>query len=116
MESFDEHQRDIRLGNQQQGAGNTSTPSSQGDSTAGGGNSNHNHVPLNARQSQPPTNNNNGEFPQQTQNLFHMRDRLFLALFFRVSLIYARAFPKTLRRILEFCLLMQSIILLFILT
>jgi hypothetical protein len=62
-----------------------------------------------------PTNNNNGELPQQTQNLFQMRDRLFLALFFRISLIYARAFPKTLRRALEFCLLMQSIMLLFIL-
>ena len=62
-----------------------------------------------------PTNNNNGEVPQQTQNLFHMRDRLFLALFFRVSLIYARACPKTFRRILEFCLLVQSISLLFML-
>jgi len=63
-----------------------------------------------------PTNNNNGEIPQQqAQNLFQMRDRLFLALFFRVSLIYARAFPKTLRRVLEFCLLMQSILLLLVL-
>ena len=62
-----------------------------------------------------PTNNNNGEFPQQTQNLFLMRDRLFLALFFRVSLIYARTVPKTLRRVFEFCLLMQSLLLLFIL-
>jgi len=60
-------------------------------------------------------NNNNGELPQQTQNLFHMRDRLFLALFFRVSLIYARAFPRSLRRLLEFCLLMQSILLLIML-
>ncbi len=62
---------------------------------------------------QQPTNNNNGELPQQTQNLFLMRDRLFLALFFRVSLIYARTVPKTLRRIFEFCLLMQSLVLLF---
>ncbi|CAG7836633.1 unnamed protein product [Allacma fusca] len=62
-----------------------------------------------------PTNNNNGEVPQQTQNLFHMRDRLFLALFFRVTLIYARACPKTLRRFIEFCLLLQSISLLFML-
>lgn len=62
----------------------------------------------------PPTNNNTGE-AQPTQNLFQMRDRLFLALFFRVSLIYARAFPRTLRRALEFCLLMQSVLLLFIL-
>ncbi|CAL8093618.1 unnamed protein product [Orchesella dallaii] len=62
-----------------------------------------------------PNNNNAGEMPQQTQNLFYMRDRLFLALFFRVTLIYARAFPKTLRRILEFFLLMQSIVLLFLL-
>lgn len=63
----------------------------------------------------PATNNNAGEVPQQTQNLFQMRDRLFLALFFRVSLIYARTCPKNIRRALEFLLLMQSIILLFIL-
>lgn len=67
------------------------------------------------QQAQGPNNNNAGEMPQQTQNLFFMRDRLFLALFFRVTLIYARAFPKTLRRILEFFLLMQSIVLLFLL-
>ena len=63
-------------------------------------------------QAQQPTNNNNGELPQQTQNLFLMRDRLFLALFFRVSLIYARTVPKTLRRVIEFCLLLQSLMLL----
>ncbi|ODM98515.1 Membralin [Orchesella cincta] len=67
------------------------------------------------QQAPGPNNNNAGEMPQQTQNLFYMRDRLFLALFFRVTLIYARAFPKTLRRILEFFLLMQSIVLLFLL-
>jgi len=101
----------------------SSTPPSS-DNTSDGGRSSTTHIRLTAtirtpaqpqipQPQQQPTNNNNGEFPQQTQNLFLMRDRLFLALFFRVSLIYARAVPKTLRRVFEFCLLMQSLVLLF---
>jgi len=57
-------------------------------------------------------NNNNG----QTRNtgrrgvgnpLLHVRDRLFHALFYRIALAYARAFPKPVRRVIEFAILMK---------
>ena len=39
--------------------------------------------------------------------LVNVRDRLFHALFYRVALTYARAFPKPIRRILEFAILLK---------
>lgn len=39
--------------------------------------------------------------------LLNVRDRLFHALFYRIALAYARAFPKSVRRILEFTILVK---------
>lgn len=47
-------------------------------------------------------NNNNNQNP-----LFNMRDRLFHALFFKAALAYARTFPRPVRRVLEFIVLLK---------
>lgn len=47
--------------------------------------------------------------------LLNVRDRLFHALFYRVALTYARAFPKPIRRILEFAILLKALVVLSIL-
>ena len=39
--------------------------------------------------------------------LMDVRDRVFHALFYRVTLTYARAFPKPVRRILEFVIFLK---------
>ena len=50
-------------------------------------------------------NNNNG----RAQNpLLNIRDRLFHALFYRMALTYARAFPKPVRRFFEFVVLLKA--------
>jgi len=46
---------------------------------------------------------------QQQQTIVHVRDRLFHALFYRVALMYARKFPKTLRRLVEFFVLLLAL-------
>ena len=51
------------------------------------------------------TNNNN----QQQQTIIHVRDRLFHALFYRIAIMYARKFPKTFRRLLEFFVLLLAL-------
>ena len=55
--------------------------------------------------------NEGGQGRSQRPNnpLFNMRERLFHALFYRVALTYARAFPKPVRRILEFAILLKVI-------
>jgi hypothetical protein len=45
--------------------------------------------------------------PQQT--IVHVRDRLFHALFYRIAIIYARKFPKSLRRLSEFLALILAL-------
>lgn len=45
--------------------------------------------------------------PQHT--IVHVRDRLFHALFYRLAIMYARKFPKTFRRLIEFFLLLLAI-------
>lgn len=45
--------------------------------------------------------------PQQT--IVHVRDRLFHALFYRLAIMYARKFPKTFRRFIEFFMLILAI-------
>lgn len=57
---------------------------------------------------EPGANNNRvpNVGPQQNP-LIGMRDRLFQALFYRVSLTYARAFPHSVRRFIEFALLLK---------
>ena len=39
--------------------------------------------------------------------LMDVRDRVFHALFYRVTLTYARAFPKPIRRLLEFVIFLK---------
>ena len=50
-------------------------------------------------------NNNNGA--RENNPFFHFQNRLFHALFYRITLTYARAFPRPIRRILEFALLLK---------
>ncbi|XP_060072567.1 membralin-like [Ylistrum balloti] len=58
-------------------------------------------------------NNNQGRGPQNP--LLNVRDRLFHALFYRIALTYARTFPKPVRRILEFAVLLKALCVLAIL-
>ncbi|XP_033737845.1 membralin-like [Pecten maximus] len=58
-------------------------------------------------------NNNQGRGPQNP--LVNVRDRLFHALFYRIALTYARTFPKPVRRILEFAVLLKALCVLAIL-
>lgn len=69
-------------------------------------------------------NNNNNPGPGQTRTtgrrgprnpLLNVRDRLFHALFYRIALAYARAFPKPIRRVIEFAILLKALIVLGIL-
>ena len=48
------------------------------------------------------TRNNNNQNP-----LYHMRDRLFHAIFIKAALAYARAFPRPVRRFIEFIVLLK---------
>lgn len=57
--------------------------------------------------------NNNNNNNQNT--LINVRDRLFHALFLRVALTYARTFPRPVRRLGEFILLIQALLAFFIL-
>jgi hypothetical protein len=61
-------------------------------------------------------NNNNNNNAGQGRNtgrrgpqnpLVNVRDRLFHALFYRIALAYARAFPKPIRRVIEFAILIK---------
>lgn len=54
--------------------------------------------------------NNNNQNP-----LFNVRDRLFHTLFFKAALAYARTFPKPVRRIIEFIILIKAITAFFVL-
>ncbi|XP_069128017.1 membralin-like [Argopecten irradians] len=56
---------------------------------------------------------NQGRGPQNP--LVNVRDRLFHALFYRIALTYARTFPKPVRRILEFAVLLKALCVLAIL-
>lgn len=58
----------------------------------------------------PPAGENNnrpGNNIPQGANPLNVRDRLFHALFYRIALTYARAFPVPVRRILEAVLLIK---------
>ncbi|KAK0092671.1 hypothetical protein PV326_000893, partial [Microctonus aethiopoides] len=46
--------------------------------------------------------------------LYHMRDRLFHALFIKAALAYARTFPKSVRRLIEFIVLLKAIMAFFV--
>lgn len=55
-------------------------------------------------------NRNNNQNP-----LINVRDRLFHTLFYRAALAYARTFPRPLRRIIEFVILIKAIAAFFVL-
>ena len=57
----------------------------------------------------PPGNNNNnqGQGARNHNPVLHVRDRLFHALFYRIAITYARAFPRPVRRVLEFAILVK---------
>ncbi|XP_077980979.1 membralin-like isoform X2 [Glandiceps talaboti] len=52
----------------------------------------------------------------QNQQLLNVRDRLFHALFFKIAITYARAFPPNVRRLFEFLVLLKALTVLFVLT
>lgn len=61
-------------------------------------------------------NNNNNQARNNNQNpLINVRDRLFHALYFRIALAYARTFPKPVRRMFEFIILIKALTALFVL-
>ena len=68
-------------------------------------------MPVFVNQPPPAADNNNrarnNNQPQQANPLLNVRDRLFHALFYRIALTYARAFPPPIRRFLEFAILLK---------
>ncbi|XP_033120826.1 membralin-like [Anneissia japonica] len=69
----------------------------------------------------PPT-NMQGQAQQQGARgnnnntpLVNVRDRLFHALFFKIAITYARAFPPAARRVFEFAILIKALSVLFVL-
>lgn len=65
-----------------------------------------------------PLNNNNMNRTRNNNNqnpLFNVRDRLFHALFIKAALAYARAFPRPIRRFIEFIVLLKAIMSFFVL-
>jgi len=58
----------------------------------------------------PVLNNNNMNIARNNNNqnpLINVRDRLFHALFIKAALAYARAFPRPVRRFIEFIVLLK---------
>lgn len=58
----------------------------------------------------PVLNNNNMNIARNNNNqnpLINVRDRLFHALFIKVALVYARTFPRPVRRFIEFIVLLK---------
>ncbi|RUS88843.1 hypothetical protein EGW08_003388 [Elysia chlorotica] len=62
-----------------------------------------------------PQNNNNNGRGGENNPFFHFQNRLFHALFYRIAITYARAFPRPARRVLEFALLFKALFVLGIL-
>ncbi|CAG5123159.1 unnamed protein product [Candidula unifasciata] len=58
---------------------------------------------------------NNGARGGENNPFFHLQNRLFHALFYRIAITYARTFPRPIRRILEFTLLLKALFVLGIL-
>lgn len=66
----------------------------------------------------PVLNNNNMNIARNNNNqnpLINVRDRLFHALFIKAALIYARTFPRPVRRFIEFVVLLKAILAFFVL-
>lgn len=73
---------------------------------------NNNGQNRNNAQNRPNNNNNNNN---NNGGLANVRERLFQALFFRLAVAYARAFPQPMRRLIEFTVLVKAITSLFLL-
>ncbi|XP_070194753.1 membralin-like [Littorina saxatilis] len=71
---------------------------------------------MDGAQRAPGNNNNNqGQAGRNHNPVLHVRDRLFHALFYRIAITYARAFPRPVRRVLEFAILVKAFLVLAIL-
>ncbi|GAB6032779.1 hypothetical protein CHUAL_011641 [Chamberlinius hualienensis] len=62
-----------------------------------------------------PNNNANQPRNNSPNPLINVRDRLFYALFCRLAVAYARMFPRPVRRLLEFLILIKALVALFVL-
>ena len=90
---------------QQNNNHNSNTNNNNSNTTNNNNNNNNNNNGNN-------TNEDNQNRPNNQQNrgnngLANVRERLFQALFFRVAVAYARAFPPPLRRLIEFTVLLK---------
>ncbi|KAK8377570.1 hypothetical protein O3P69_013901 [Scylla paramamosain] len=74
---------------------------------------NNNGPNRNNGQNRPNNNNNNNN--NNNGGLANVRERLFQALFFRLAVAYARAFPQPMRRLIEFTVLLKALTSLFLL-
>ena len=70
------------------------------------GNNDNNGQNRNNAQNRPNNNNNNNN--NNNGGLANVRERLFQALFFRLAVAYARAFPQPMRRLIEFTVLLKA--------
>ncbi|XP_076652389.1 membralin isoform X3 [Halictus rubicundus] len=59
--------------------------------------------------------NNNMRNNNNLNPLVNVRDRLFHAIFIKAALTYARAFPRPVRRVIEFIVLLKAILAFFVL-
>ncbi|XP_064625075.1 membralin-like isoform X1 [Lineus longissimus] len=72
-------------------------------------------------QTEQPSNNQGQQqarpqpMPQVQNPLLNVRDRLFEALFYRIALTYARAFPHPIRKALEYIVLAKAIVVFLVL-
>ena len=55
----------------------------------------------------PPGNAGQGQGGRNHNPVLHVRDRLFHALFYRIAITYATFFPRPMRRVLEFAILVK---------
>ncbi|KAL8596971.1 hypothetical protein ACOMHN_027917 [Nucella lapillus] len=61
---------------------------------------------------QRPAGGNNPQGARNHNPVMHVRDRLFHALFYRIAITYARAFRPSVRRILEFAIVVKAFVVL----
>ncbi|KAK6188167.1 hypothetical protein SNE40_004410 [Patella caerulea] len=106
-------------GNNNTTGNNTTTGgTNNGNNTTGGSNTGNNTTRGNtntAGNNGPAGGTNRSRNRNQNNPILHVRDRLFHALFYRIAITYARAFPKPLRRFLEFAILVKALVVLGIL-
>nr|XP_012145775.1 PREDICTED: cytochrome P450 9e2-like isoform X1 [Megachile rotundata]XP_012145776.1 PREDICTED: cytochrome P450 9e2-like isoform X1 [Megachile rotundata]XP_012145777.1 PREDICTED: cytochrome P450 9e2-like isoform X1 [Megachile rotundata] len=89
---------------------NIPTTNNQTSETVHNHNSNSSSRPALSNNNMNTARNNNNQNP-----LVNVRDRLFHAIFIKAALIYARTFPRPVRRFLEFMALLKAIAAFFVL-